>query len=186
MSSKHTLHGPAFTALLCLIAVSCGGGNEIRESKSANIPNKPPIIVSQSLKWDPWHEELELHFPYVFSVSATDPDIADKVVEYEWVFSDGKIAITTDPSVEHTFVSPAPESSESGVTVRVRAIDSRGATKLSVIPLTAWVRVRATDSRGATGPYETFAIPLGLETSRFKPTMVSQAQPVSLSIGMDG
>jgi hypothetical protein len=129
----------ALGAVACSAAIACGGGEG-----SGRAVNRPPVVAKGSLSWIPPDAKVSLGVPYEYSVKATDPDIGDAIVRYEWVFSSGASLLaaleTAVGSVTHTLAA-WPHGTEDGTS----AIE---------------VKVRATDSEGAVGQYEAFAVPV--------------------------
>jgi len=123
MVSSREFAVPAAAALTCLIAVGCSGDNDNNNGPLARLPNKPPIIVKDSLTWSPPHAQIQKGLEYKFSVRAIDPNVGDKVVGYSWRFGDGTFYDTSGPTSEpHAFIGP-----DAVCSVSVMAHDNRGA-----------------------------------------------------------
>jgi len=132
---------PAITAAACAAAIGCGGGG----AGGGRIPNRPPVVDADSLKWVPADAEVALDAPYTYSVKAADMDIGDRIVRYEWIFGDaaggGSVRYeTAAPSVTHT-LDASLVAAEGGV-------------------FAAKLLVGATDDKGAAGQRAAFSIPV--------------------------
>lgn len=117
MVSSRKFTVPATAALTCLMAVGCSSGND----PFARLPNRPPIIVKDSLTWMnaetmSWGDKvIQWGVEYKYSVRAIDPDVGDKVIKYFWRFGgDAETAIadprnrpepTDVPSISHIFLT---------------------------------------------------------------------------------
>jgi hypothetical protein len=127
MMSASWLQRSLIGAAACIVASGCGGDNF-----SLRVPNKPPAITKDSLRWAPNHQLISPGVKYTFSVTARDPDFGDSIARFYWKFmdSDGIVLAAKDtdgPSVEHEFTQSIPESDNMFFALSVYAVDQKGA-----------------------------------------------------------
>ncbi len=111
--------------LLAGLAACGGGGQSVSGGSSLPRPNNAPSarVVGHS----PGDAPLVRFKPYTFTASATDPDVGDTILKYEWDFADGSALVqTTGASVTHTYTTSSLTSTDGVAGVRVRAYDNRG------------------------------------------------------------
>jgi hypothetical protein len=150
MLSYCRFKGSVIPVLVCLSAIGCGGN----DPDTIRAANRPPLIIADSLRWEPDTEVILFDTNYTFSVRGIDPDISDHIVKYHWKFGGGDgeegggeniVLETSVPSVSQTIISP------------------------NINTLTVW----ATDNRGLTGLGQTFLLPLSNE----EPDLAPNNQP---------
>jgi hypothetical protein len=96
-------------ALICLMAAGCSSDNDRVNDPFARLPNKPPVIVQDSLTWQNPQGVLgdtiiQWGVSYVYSVRAIDPDFGDKVIQYFWRFgNDANTYATNDHRIPYAF-----------------------------------------------------------------------------------
>jgi hypothetical protein len=147
---------PAATAISIglLAAAGCGGGNEVGPGRDRS-RNRPPIVLKDSLTWLPADGAVVIDLPYVFSVVAIDPDFFDVVDRYEWVF--GNIdEDASDPPEKFETVEP-----NVAITLNRDLVENdHGVYAVSL-------KVRARDNWGLWGEYESFYIPVTVESKPY-------------------
>jgi hypothetical protein len=146
-------------AAVCVIAGGCSGDSD----NPLRVPNKPPVITKDSLKWEP-SGLIRPNRPYTFSVRALDPDIGDRIVSFYWKFMDDKgnvlsaPAPTSVPSVNYTF-GQFQESDNMFFSLSVYAVDQKGgvgAEEVFVLPMASGQTGTAADIVDTTNynPYK--------------------------------
>ncbi len=116
----------AVPVMLPLVGLLIVGGlhtgcSSAGQSSNLRKDNTPPVV--NTVGWSPAKNPLERYRPYTFVASATDPDIGDTVVQYEWDFGDGSTPmVTSASSLSHVYVTASTE----GFALKVRATDQRG------------------------------------------------------------
>jgi hypothetical protein len=125
-------------AAACIVASGCSDDNY-----SLRLPNKPPVITKDSLRWSPDHPKIRAGTEYTISVTARDPDIGDSIDWFFWKFMDnngGELATFeyAGSTVNYTFTQEIPESDDMFYTVSVYAVDRKGAAgaeEIFVLPM---------------------------------------------------
>jgi PKD repeat protein len=94
--------------------------------------NARPVVAVKGSKAEPAPGEK-----VTYTANATDPDAAGGggIVEYFWVFSDGRQAVTTGPSLDHTWSTEGDKTVKVAVKDNVGAISEVATLKVLVSPV---------------------------------------------------
>lgn len=110
-----------------LLVSGCSGGGGSVSSGSVPTQNTAPQVSNYS--YSPVDGQLNPYVSYSFTATASDPDIGDTIASYIWDFGDGSAQVTSaSPTTAHSFNKGTLDPTKGGgVSVKVKAIDSRGA-----------------------------------------------------------
>lgn len=143
---------------LLLPQAGCGG-KDTGLSSGISLPksNQPPVV--QGATWAPADAAVIKYRMYTYTATATDPDIGDTIIRYEWDFGDGSaVTTTTQPTTTHAFLAPTPGG----------------------------LKVRATDSRNLVGAWKTIPIPLSEAASPITVAYLAPAGAITLKADPSG
>jgi hypothetical protein len=131
MVSASWLQRSLIGAAACIVASGCS--DDSNNNDLLRVPNKPPVIVKDSLRWAPGDPQIITKSEYEFSVTANDPDIGDSIDKFYWRFFDNAgnlldvVKETSVPRLKYTFNQQIPESDSMFFYLSVYAVDKKGA-----------------------------------------------------------